>query len=93
MADFLNLSVLVHAGLYVGFLFLVVLSVGFLMNQAWWTGRLLAQLYECSRQCSCLVLARCSMGFGPNPKINGLLQHTFKFNILFLEKFTVIHFD
>ena len=52
-----------------------------------------AQLYECSRQCSHPVLARCSMGFGPNPKINGLIQHTFKLNILFLEKFTVIHFD
>jgi hypothetical protein len=33
------------------------------------------------------------MGFGPNPKINGLIPHTFKLNILFLEKFTVIHFD
>ena len=27
-----------------------------------------------------------SMGFGPNPLINGLIQHTFKLNILFLEK-------
>ena len=26
------------------------------------------------------------MGFGPNPLINGLIQLTFKFNILFLEK-------
>ena len=46
------------------------------------------QLYECSRQCSRPVLARCSMGFGPNPLINGLILH-----ILFLEKITVIHFD
>ena len=45
-----------------------------------------AQLYGCSRQCGRPVGARCSMGFGPNPLINGLIQHTFKFNILFLEK-------
>ena len=51
------------------------------------------QLNEYSRQCSRPVLARCSMGFGPNPLINGLILHTFKLNILFLEKFTVIHFD
>ena len=51
------------------------------------------KLYGCSRQCSRPVLARCSMGFGPNPLINGLIQHTLKLNILFLEKFTVIHFD
>ena len=51
------------------------------------------QLYGCSRQCSRPVLARCSIGFGPNPLINGLIQHTFKLNILLLEKFTVIHFD
>ena len=52
-----------------------------------------AQLNECSRQCSRPVLARCSMGFGPNPLINGLILHTFKLKILFLEKLTVIHFD
>ena len=50
-----------------------------------------AQLYGCSRQCSHPVLARCSMGFGPNPLMKGLIQHTFKLNILFLEKFTIIH--
>ena len=44
------------------------------------------QLYECSRQCSRPVLAQCSMGFGPNPKINGLIQHTFKLNIFFFGK-------
>ena len=54
---------------------------------------IMAQLYDCGRQCGRPVGARCSMGFGPNPLINGLLQHTFKLNILFLEKFTVIHFD
>ena len=52
-----------------------------------------AQLNECSRQCSRPVLAQCSRGFGPNPLINGLILHTFKLNILFLEKFTEIHFD
>ena len=51
------------------------------------------QLYGCSRQCGCPVGARCSIGFGPNPLINGLIQHTFKFNIFFLEKFKVIHCD
>jgi len=51
------------------------------------------QFYGCSRQCGRLVRARCSMELGWNPLINGLIQHTFKFNILFLEKFTVIHFD
>ena len=56
-------------------------------------GQSQAQLYDCSRQCSRPVLAQCSMGFGPNPLINGLIQHTLKLNILFLEKFTVIHFD
>ena len=50
------------------------------------------QLNECSRQCSRPVLDQCSMGFGPNPLINGLILNTFKLNILFLEKFTVIHF-
>ena len=30
------------------------------------------------------------MGFGPNPLTNGLILHTFKVNILFLEKFKVI---
>ena len=53
----------------------------------------LAHLNECTRRCSRPVLARCSMGFDPNPLINGLIMHTFKLNILFLEKFTVIHFD
>ena len=52
-----------------------------------------SQLNECSRQCSRPVLARCSMGFGPNPLINGLNLPTIKLNILFLEKFTVMHFD
>ena len=44
------------------------------------------QLYGCSRQCSCPVLAWCSMGFGPNQLINGLIQHTFKLNIFFFSK-------
>jgi hypothetical protein len=35
-----------------------------------------SQLNECSRQCSRPVLAQCSMGFGPNPLINGLILHT-----------------
>ena len=67
--------------------------------KTWWKScfpmdyRPLAQLYGCSRPCSRPVLAQRSMGFGPNPLINGLIQHTFKLNILFLEKFTVIHFD
>ena len=40
------------------------------------------QLYGCRRQCSRAVLAWCSMGFGLNPLINRLIQHTFKLNIL-----------
>ena len=52
-----------------------------------------SQLYGCSGQGGRLVGARCSMGFGLNPLINGLIQHTFKLNILVLEEFTVIHFD
>ena len=42
MADFLNLSVLVHAGLKVGFFVLVVVYVGFLINYVWCIGCLLA---------------------------------------------------
>ena len=57
------------------------------------SGGLGAQLNECSRQRSRPVLALCSMGFGLNPLISDLIQHTFKLNILFLEKFRVIHFD
>ena len=53
-----------------------------------WTRR-----YGCSRQCSRPVWAWCSMRIGRYPIINGLILHTFKLNILFLEKFTVIHFD
>ena len=44
------------------------------------------QLYGCSRQCSRPVLVQYSMGFSPNPLINGLIQHTFKLNIFFLKK-------
>ena len=29
-------------------------------------------------------------GIGPHPLINGLIQHTFKINFLFVEKFPVI---
>ena len=57
-------------------------------------GASISQLYGCSRQCGRLVGAQCSMGFGPNPLINGLIQHTLKLDIFFfIEKFTVIHFD
>ena len=49
-----------------------------------------AHFYGRSRQCGRPVGARCSMGLGRNPLINGLIQHTFKINFLFLEKFTVI---
>ena len=51
------------------------------------------QFYDCSRQCVCPVGARCSMGFGRYPLINALIQHNFKINFLFLEKFIVISFD
>ena len=51
------------------------------------------QLYGCIRQCGRPDGARCSIRLGRNPLINGLIQHTFKLNILFEEKFTVIHFD
>ena len=46
----------------------------------------LACLYGCSRQCGRPVGAPCSMGLGRNPLINGLIQHTFKFNFLLVEK-------
>ena len=52
-----------------------------------------SRLYGRSRQCSCPVGARCSMGLGRNQLINGLNQHIFKLNILFIKKFTVIPFD
>ena len=52
-----------------------------------------ARLYGRSRQCSRPVGARWSMGLGRNQLINGLIQHTFKLNILFLQKYTVISFD
>ena len=53
----------------------------------------IAQLYGRSRQCNCPVGARGSMGLGWNQLINSLSQHTFKLNILFVDKFTEIHFD
>ena len=52
-----------------------------------------AQLYGRSRQCGCSVGARCSIGLGRNPLKNVLIQHTFKLNILFVEKFIVIHLN
>ena len=52
-----------------------------------------SQFYGRSRQCGRLVGAPCSMGLGRNPLINGLIQHTFKINFLFVEKFPVIPFD
>ena len=33
------------------------------------------------------------MGFGRNPLINGLIQHTFKLNFIIVKKITVIPFD
>ena len=53
----------------------------------------LPQYYGRSIQCDCPIGARCSMGLGRNPLINGLIQHTFKLDFLFVEKFTVIPFD
>ena len=50
-------------------------------------------LYGRSTQCGRSVGAQCSMGLRQNPLINGLIQPTFKLNILFLEKITVIPFD
>ena len=65
--------------------------------QAWETLNLLhtviPQFYGRSRQCSRLVGAKCSMGLGRNPLINGLIQHTLKINFLFIEKFTAIPLD
>ena len=52
-----------------------------------------SQFYGCSRQCGRPVQARCLMELGRNPLINALIQHTFKLNILFLEKFNIVHFD
>ena len=39
------------------------------------------------------VRARCSMGLGRKPLLNGLIHHTFKISFLFVEKFPVIPFD
>ena len=50
----------------------------------------LAQYYGRSRQCGRPVGAGCSIGLGWNPLMNGLIQHTFKLNLLFVEKLTVI---
>ena len=44
-------------------------------------GQVQSQYYGRSRQCGCPVGARYSMGLGRNPLINGLTQHTFKFNL------------
>ena len=52
-----------------------------------------SQFYGLSRQCGRPVRARCSMELGRNPLINGLIQHTFQINFLFVEKFPVIPFD
>ena len=49
--------------------------------------------YGRSRQCGRPIIARCSMGLGRSPLINGLIQHTLKLNFLFVEKFTAIPFD
>ena len=46
---------------------------------------LVPEYYGCSRQCGRPVGALCSMGIGQNPIINGLFQHTFKLNLLFVE--------
>ena len=54
---------------------------------------LCAHLYGRSRQCGRPVGARCSMGLGQKPLTNGLIWHTFKLNIIFLEKFTEILLD
>ena len=48
------------------------------------------QFYGRSRQCGPLAGAQFSMGLGRNPLINGLIQHTFQINFLFVEKFPVI---
>ena len=55
--------------------------------------KILTQYYGRNRQCGRPVGTQCSMGLGRNPLINGLIQHTFKLNILFVEKIIVIHFD
>ena len=51
------------------------------------------QFYGRSRQCGHPVRARCSLGLGRNPLINGLFQHTLKINFLFVKKNAVIPFD
>ena len=43
-----------------------------------------AQLYGRSRQCGCPVGALIEWEFPSNPLINGLFQHTFKINFLFV---------
>ena len=44
-----------------------------------------SQYYGRSRQCGCPVGDQCSMGLDRNPLINGLIQHTFKLNFLFVK--------
>ena len=53
----------------------------------------ITQSYGHSTQCGRPVGARCSMGLGRNPLINGSIQHTFKLNFLLVEQFTVIPLD
>ena len=59
----------------------------------WFLSKEYSQYYGRSRQFSRPVGVRCSMGLGRNPLIDGLFQHTFKFNFLLVEKFTEIPFD
>ena len=47
---------------------------------------MITQYYGRIRQWGRPVGARYSMGLGRNPLINGLIQHTFNLNFLFVEK-------
>ena len=52
-----------------------------------------SHLYGCSRQAGRPVGALIEWEFHSNPLINGLIQHTFKINLLFVENFQVIPLD
>ena len=79
-----------HFAIFAMFFYKLVELVGggFVIDGAYPT-----QFYGRSRQCGRPVGAQLSMGLGRNPLINGLILHTFKINILFVEKFTVILYD
>ena len=52
-----------------------------------------SHVYGCSRQCGRPVGPLIEWEFHSNPLINGLIQHTFEMNLLFVEHFQMIPLD